>query len=91
MVKTAETKPKVRRVSKPKEPAVVIDVDAPVVMPVADIEPSTCGRIEAMNDYAARVRSNQGSDMGKEESRARIIAALEGQGYTNFDGLNLPA
>jgi hypothetical protein len=54
-------------------------------------EPAICGRLEAMNDYAARVRVGQSSSMGKEESRALIIKALEGQGYTDFDGLIIPA
>ena len=97
MAKTAETKPKLRRVTKPKEPAVVVDVDAPIVAPGSNesvtvaVDAGTCGRLEAMNDYAARVRANQGVDMKPEESRARIIAALEGQGYSDFDGLIIPA
>ena len=80
MAKTAKAKPEIRSVES----------DAPIEAPVA-VDAGTCGRIEAMNDYAARVRAMQGSDMQPHESRVRIIAALEGQGYTDFDGLVIPA
>ena len=82
MVKTAETKSKVRRV----KPIVAVP---PVGEPNPGNVPDDANA--EMNAYAARVREMQSSSMGKEESRKCIIAALEGQGYTNFDGLIIPA